>query len=418
VGSHDVDLGPLGGDSSGSDMSDSRRRGNAPAESAASALRSGPRFQGPAPAQGGRDRRGGPNYAAGALGRAVPANRMRTTTRLKREILKDAVRENLDLLDDRRFLRRRFRGRRSRVMVRVVALVLVPAALFVSITPSPAGAPRPRRSWWWSRRAGPGDVRSPPRAEDDRAEHVPARGRTGRPRPRARRGRPGRHGVTGLSEKEITLDVARRLQRLLAEDGIEVSLTRDSDHRMTLLDRTRLANERRADLFVSIHVNSAPMPGVRGVETYFLGAADGPDEEWLAGRRTWSRAILWPTSGSSWRGLRGRAAGESRRFANAVQRGLVTTLRPGDPRLRDRGVKSAPFVVLVGTRMPGILAEVGCLSDEPRPGSSRGGPPRGDRRGAPERYRGLRPDPGGDPPASGPRATRRKDGRRDERQEG
>lgn len=291
---------------------------------------------------------------------------MRTTTRLKREILKEAVRENLELLDDRRFLRRRFRGRRSRLAVRFVALVLVPTALFVSINAfSGGGSPTPEILV-----VGPGEP-VPATSGLLRAPKTiaPSTFRLGVARvvldPGHGGGDPGASAVSGLTEKEITLDVARRLQRLLAEDGIEVSLTRDADHRMTLLDRTRVANERRADLFVSIHVNSAPMPGVRGVETYFLGAADGPEVEWLAGAENvesgYSLADFRKLLEGVYEDVR---QGESRRFANAVQRGLVTTLRPGDPRLRDRGVKSAPFVVLVGTRMPGILAEVGCLSDE------------------------------------------------------
>lgn len=291
---------------------------------------------------------------------------MKATAKLKREILKGAVRENLELLDDRRFLRRRFRGRRWRGAVRVLALILVPAALFVSINAfSGGGSSTPEVLV-----VAPGEP-VPATASPLRAPR-PIAPSTFRLRvarvvldPGHGGGDPGASAAWGLTEKEVTLDVALRLSRLLAEDGFEVSLTRDADRRMPLSERTQLANDRRADLFVSIHVNSAPMPGVRGVETYFLGAAEGPEEERLAGTENaesgYSLADFRKLLEGVYEDVR---QGESRRFAGAVQTGLVSTLRPADPRLRDRGVKSAPFVVLVGTRMPAILAEVGCLSDE------------------------------------------------------
>jgi N-acetylmuramoyl-L-alanine amidase len=176
---------------------------------------------------------------------------------------------------------------------------------------------------------------------------------------------PGAQAALALSEKEVTLDVARRLRALLQESGLDVLMTREHDETVSLRERALFANTARGDLFVSIHVNSVPTRERCGPETYYLGPGEDPWIEQLTVREN-------RESGYSLGDFRRLLVGlyvhvqreESRRFADAVQRGLVTFLRRGDPGLKDNGVKTAPFIVLVATEMPGILTELSCLSTE------------------------------------------------------
>jgi N-acetylmuramoyl-L-alanine amidase len=170
----------------------------------------------------------------------------------------------------------------------------------------------------------------------------------------------------GLAEKEITLDIARRLRGRLAAAGFEVSLTRESDERVLLRERARLAKERHADLFVSIHVNwFVDGRANRGIETYFLGAADDPYVSRLASTENlesgYSMGDVKRLMESVYSDFR---QDQSRALAASVQRRLVRSVRELSPEVADRGVKSAPFLVLVETEMPAILAEVSSLSNE------------------------------------------------------
>jgi N-acetylmuramoyl-L-alanine amidase len=132
-----------------------------------------------------------------------------------------------------------------------------------------------------------------------------------------------------------------------------------------LRDRALFANAEHGDLFVSIHVNSIPKKEARAVETYFLGAADGPQMEEVA--RIENQGSGYSLSDFR-RLLDGVYAGvrqeESRRLAGDVQKGLFTGLHEANRDLIDRGVKSAPLAVLIGTEMPGILVEVSCVSND------------------------------------------------------
>jgi N-acetylmuramoyl-L-alanine amidase len=171
--------------------------------------------------------------------------------------------------------------------------------------------------------------------------------------------------MRGLREKDITLDIARRLAALLRTAGFEVVLTRDADETLTLHQRVQTANAARGDIFLSIHVNSIPTPDRRGVETYVLGPTSDPHIERLAGAEN-------SGSGYSLADFRKLLEGvyvdvrhdESRRFAQAVQGTMFAALRRVNAELEDRSVKQAPFVVLVGTEMPGVLTEVSCISNE------------------------------------------------------
>lgn len=176
---------------------------------------------------------------------------------------------------------------------------------------------------------------------------------------------PGATAVSRLAEKEITLDVAARLRALLEKSGFEVVITRPDDRLIALRDRARIANTSDGDIFVSIHVNSlASGAASHGVETYYLGATSDPKLTRLAAEEN-------GTSGYSMADIRRMLdriyadvrRDESRRLAKSVQQQLYDDLRSGDAALENWGVKRAPFLVLVATDMPAVLAEVGCLTD-------------------------------------------------------
>ncbi len=168
----------------------------------------------------------------------------------------------------------------------------------------------------------------------------------------------------GLTEKDLALDIAGRLHELLA-DRYRVAMTREADIDVELDRRSAIANRAEADLFVSIHVNWLPRNQTCGVETYYLGPTDDPELAALAERENAE------AHGYSLADLRRLLDGvyaqamqdESRTLADAVQAALFERLRTSNPGLRNRGVKSAPFVVLIDAQMPAILAEVSCLSD-------------------------------------------------------
>jgi N-acetylmuramoyl-L-alanine amidase len=172
--------------------------------------------------------------------------------------------------------------------------------------------------------------------------------------------------ILSLTEKEITLDIGDRLRELLERDGYEVVVTRPDDRTIPLRERARLANESRSDIFVSIHVNSlAKFTESRGVETYYLGPTNDPSLTKLAASENTG-------SGYSLADLRRLLEGiyadarrdESMRLAASVQSQMFSGLRSADAGLENWGVKRAPFIVLVATEMPAVLAEVGCMSNE------------------------------------------------------
>ncbi len=175
----------------------------------------------------------------------------------------------------------------------------------------------------------------------------------------------GTHTSSGLLEKDLTLDIAKRLQKLLTKQGYDAELTRSDDRRVSLRERARLANELRADLFVSIHVNwFQDGRSNRGIETYYLGPSDDPFITELASAENqesgYSVADVRRLLDSIYADLRQE---QSRALAADVQRQLVHSIREVSKEVRDRGVKSAPFLVLVSAEMPAILAEVASLSN-------------------------------------------------------
>src|SRR6059036_2322544 len=181
----------------------------------------------------------------------------------------------------------------------------------------------------------------------------------------------GALGPTGLMEKDLVLDVTRRVAKLVEERlGIKVRLTRDADHFVTLRDRTSFANRERADLFVSIHANAHRETAADGVETYFLSseATDSAARQVAAaengvvqlesaagrgngGKTDIVRMILWDLAQSEFQM-------ESSRLAEVVHDSMTQSLR-----ISNRGVKQAGFYVLGGAAMPAILIEIGFVTN-------------------------------------------------------
>ena len=177
----------------------------------------------------------------------------------------------------------------------------------------------------------------------------------------------GAIGPSGVREKDVTLAMARRLARRLRARGFEVVLTRDADRFVALEERTALANAQRGDLFVSLHANAHPRRDRRGVETYVLDVADDRYARRLAARENGAleddaeegqevRRILTDLDAQS-------SAASSRRLAEAVQREVCGGVRSRVGDVRDLGVKSALFYVLVGARMPAVLVETSFISN-------------------------------------------------------
>jgi N-acetylmuramoyl-L-alanine amidase len=183
----------------------------------------------------------------------------------------------------------------------------------------------------------------------------------------------GAIGPSGVQEKDLTLDLARRLKVLLERQGATVVLTRDEDRVLPLDDRTAIANHNRAILFISIHLNASKRKTAVGAETYFLAtAATDAEARTLAGLENKAyespdvaagtatpaatpdhglELILWDLAQNSY-------LVESSRLAEAIQTELNTATG-----VRDRGVRQAPFRVLMGATMPAILIEAGFISN-------------------------------------------------------
>jgi N-acetylmuramoyl-L-alanine amidase len=174
---------------------------------------------------------------------------------------------------------------------------------------------------------------------------------------------PGTKG-RGLSEAELVLDVARRLETLLLkEPGVEVMLTRRTDVFVPLEERTAIANREGADLFLSIHANSSRNTKAGGVETYFLNFASNPDAEAVAARENSASGRTMHSLPDIVRAITlNNKLDESRDFATLVQRAMIENLAKANGDVRDRGVKQAPFVVLIGAGMPSVLAEIAFMT--------------------------------------------------------
>jgi N-acetylmuramoyl-L-alanine amidase len=282
--------------------------------------------------------------------------------RVKRRLLREAVTDNLDTIRGLPPRSVRPLRRTGRVWLQRAPLVLVPILLAVSTWVAVSrsqttfkSTPRPR---------------DPVTAQLDSIEPVNAAafpltvkrvvldaGHGGKDA--------GASSASRLTEKDVTLDIERRLRGLLERAGFQVVSTRRDDRLIALRERARLANTSDGDIFVSIHVNSLRSHTVsHGVETYYLGPTKDPLLTQLAAEENGASGY----SINDLRKLLERVYAdvrrdESHRLASTLQQQLFTDLHAGDPGLENWGVKRAPFIVLVATEMPAVLAEVGCLSN-------------------------------------------------------
>jgi N-acetylmuramoyl-L-alanine amidase len=171
----------------------------------------------------------------------------------------------------------------------------------------------------------------------------------------------GTVGRKGLLEKDLVLDVTRRLGKLLqARLGSEVIFTRTGDDYLALDQRADFANQAQADLFVSIHANYSSLASARGVETYYTNTYAPPGSREI--EKGDSATVPQLTSVALSAGELHEKINESRRLAASIQRSLYATLAANSPGIRDRGVKDSQFLVLTGTTMPAILTEISFVS--------------------------------------------------------
>lgn len=300
--------------------------------------------------------------------------RMANKKRLKRQLLNDLVTENVDLREGR-LPRPLIQARRWRLAMRISTLALVPLALLVSARmlftlgdppPARAAAPPPLRPALVAaapRTAPAGALVADPRPVD--ASVFPLAVRKIVIDPGHGGDSLGTRAPLGLVEKELTLDIAERLRRILEKESFQVLMTREADREVSLERRGRLANQVQADIFVSIHVNWIENRRSRGVETYYLGPTNDPYLTRLAASENresgYSMADMRQLLNRLYAGVR---QDKSRKLAETVQSSLYQALGKVSPEIEDRGVKAAPFIVLLTTEMPAILAEVASLSNE------------------------------------------------------
>ena len=175
---------------------------------------------------------------------------------------------------------------------------------------------------------------------------------------------PGTMSKKGLREKDVVLDISRRVSKLLVSEGFEVLMTRNKDVFIPLEERTAIANSKGADLFVSIHVNASRSSRPRGIETYYLNLATTPDAAEVAARENASTTRrLSELNELLQKVMNNSKIEESRELASHVQTKMATGLFKSTRDSRNRGVKTAPFYVLLGARIPSVLVEVAYLSN-------------------------------------------------------
>jgi len=174
----------------------------------------------------------------------------------------------------------------------------------------------------------------------------------------------------GVTEAELVLDVALRLEKLLSQQpGVEVVLTRRTNEFIPLEERTAIANRENADLFLSIHANAHRQSAVRGIETYFLSFAMNEEAEAVAARENATSAQTMGTLPAIVKAIAlNNKLMESRELASLVQTAMVRRLRTQSTGVKDHGVKQAPFVVLIGAQMPSVLTEIAFLTNKPEAG--------------------------------------------------
>jgi N-acetylmuramoyl-L-alanine amidase len=297
---------------------------------------------------------------------------MATFEETKSRLLRDAVQDNIDVLQNIKARRLNRRKRTIRPwflagLLLTLGTYVIQPALVVFTAPTPAGSTAALATG----AVTPGEIEQTPESSASLANPRPI-DRAAIPLAIKRividpghGGEPGALSESGVTEKEITLDVALRLRRLMAQEPYEVLLTREADRLIPLDKRVAFANENKADLFVSIHVNWMDPKSIRALETYYVGPTDDPATLKLASMENKDSGY----SMSDYKKILEKIYvdtrhDESRALAKTIQSQLYRSLKPVNPVLENRGVKTAPFVVLIGTQMPAILVEIACLSNE------------------------------------------------------
>jgi N-acetylmuramoyl-L-alanine amidase len=176
---------------------------------------------------------------------------------------------------------------------------------------------------------------------------------------------PGCIGLSGLEEKTITLDVALMLKKLLVEKaGLKVIMARESDILVPLEARTVIANQKRADLFVSIHVNAHRDRRREGIETFYLNFSPDPGViETAAAENSASTKNMGHMKDIIQKIVQNSKIYESRDLAERIQKDLLKSLSLVNPDVKNLGVKGGPFYVLIGSEMPSVLVEISHLSN-------------------------------------------------------
>ena len=296
---------------------------------------------------------------------------MANVDRIKRQLLRDLVQQNVELAEGRlpKSLRR---GRRWPPSLRVAAAAALSLALLGSsgliasrhqaLESSQASPPGPVRRAPPAAAPSPVAVTTAPQAVD--AAVIPLAGRQVVFDARHRGASTGTRTPEGTLEKDLTLDIAERLRRLLAGRAFQVVMPGEADRDVSLKERGGLANRVQADIFVSIHLNWIANRRSGGLETYYMGPTDDPELTRLVASENresgYSLADMRRLLDRIYAGVRQE---KSRKLAETVQGALFQTLGKVSPAIENRGVKTAPFIVLLTTDMPAILAEVSSLSN-------------------------------------------------------
>jgi N-acetylmuramoyl-L-alanine amidase len=174
---------------------------------------------------------------------------------------------------------------------------------------------------------------------------------------------PGAMSGKGLKEKDVALDVALELRRLLAAQGLEVVMTRETDIYVPLENRTVIANQKKADLFISVHANANRNKKKRGVATYFLNFSVDPQVNEVAARENaTSTKTIGEMADTLKRIVQNCKIVESLDAADKIQRNLVKCLSGNYDSVVSMGVRGGPFWVLIGGDMPSVLVEISHLS--------------------------------------------------------
>ena len=175
---------------------------------------------------------------------------------------------------------------------------------------------------------------------------------------------PGCIGKKGLQEKEVVLDVCHRLKTLLESLGLEVIMTRETDIYLDPETRTVVANQKQADLFISIHANASRNRKLSGAETFFLNLSqDSLVVETAARENATSTKSISEMRETIQKILQNTKIPESKELAHTVQRNLVKSLSQKYSGVKDLGVKGGPFWVLIGAEVPSVLVEISFLSN-------------------------------------------------------